>query len=279
MISAISKIIILILLLVFTSGAQTSLQNQYKIASQLYESENYFDAVTEFKRLVFFDSNNDYSFQANYFIGESYKAGGRFSDAIRHFILAELSAESADQIYTAKIGNIKTNILRRTTDQSIRLIDEMLNDTRFFDKKNELIYWKGWSYIFSNNWKEASEEFYKLNSDHELYRLTSSIEDSLYSESLAKILSYVIPGAGQFYTGEYISGLLSLGWNVILGYLSINAFIEERVFDGLVITNFLWLRFYNGNIQNAEKFANEKNIKVVNRALDFLLYNYKGEKP
>lgn len=279
MISAISKIIILILLLVFTSGAQTSLQNQFKIASQLYESENYFDAVTEFKRLLFFDSNNEYSFPANYYIGESYKAGGRFSDAVRHFILAELSAESIDEIYNAKIGNIKTNILRRTTDRSIRLIDEMLNDARFFDKKNELIYWKGWSYIFSGKWKEASEEFYRINPDHELYRLTLSIEDTLYSESLAKILSYAIPGAGQFYTGEYVSGLLSLGWNVLWGYLSINAFIEERVFDGLVITNFLWLRFYNGNIHNAEKFAVEKNNEIVNRALDFLQYNYMGEKP
>lgn len=279
MISAMNKIILVTLLLSFNSGAQTIWQNQFNFALQLYESENYFDAITEFKRLLFFDSTKEYAFSANYYIGESYKAGGKFSDAVTHFILAELTAESAEQIYLAKIGNVKTNILRRTTDRSIRLIDEMLNDTRFIDKKNELIYWKGWSYIFSNKWKEASEEFNNINPEHELYLLTSSIEDSLYSEPLAKFLSYIIPGAGQFYTGEYVSGLLSLGWNVLWGYLSINSFIEERVFDGLVITNFLWLRFYNGNIQNAEKFATKKNIEIINRALDFLQYKYTGEKP
>ena len=90
---------------------------------------------------------------------------------------------------------------------------------------------------------------------------------------------HIIPGAGQFYTGHYFSGLLSLGWNALWGYLTVKAFIDERVFDGLIIGNFLWLRFYVGNIQNAEKFANEANIKIANKALSYLQDQYKGEKP
>lgn len=279
MISVISKIFGLVLILNITGRAQLYLETQFDLALQMYESENYFDAVTEFKRLVFFDKDLTYSYTANFFIAESYKAGGKFSDAIRYFTLAELLARSVDEIYSAKIGNIKTNILRRSNDRSIRLIDEMLNDIRFQNNRKELIYWKGWSYIFSDKWKEASQEFYKIQPDHELFTFTSSVDDSLYSESFAKILSYIIPGAGQFYTGEFVSGILSLGWNVLWGYLSINAFIEERVFDGLIVSNFLWLRFYNGNIQSAEKFALEKNKQITNRALDFLQYKYSGQKP
>lgn len=73
--------------------------------------------------------------------------------------------------------------------------------------------------------------------------------------------------------------MLSLGWNVLWGYLTIKAFVDERIFDGFVIGNFLWLRFYVGNIQNAETFANEENVKIANKALYYLQYQYEGEKP
>lgn len=279
MISASKKIIYIFFFLVSTISGQNQLEEQYKYALELFESENYFDAITEFKRLLFFDHNKEYSYTANIIIAESYKAGGWFSDAIRYFTIAELSSKIPEDVYTARIGNVKSNILRRTTDRAIRLIDEMLIDSRFIDKKKDLLYWKGWSLIFANRFEEASTEFFKIDPYHELYYLTKNLDESLYSKSTAKILSYIIPGAGQFYTGEYLSGLLSLGWNVLWGYLTIKSFVDERIFDGLVISNFLWLRFYNGSVQNAEKFANEKNQVLINKALDYLQYQYSGQKP
>jgi len=89
----------------------------------------------------------------------------------------------------------------------------------------------------------------------------------------------IIPGAGQFYTGEYVSGLLSLGWNVLWGYLTIKSFVDDRIFDGIMVGSLLWLRFYNGNTYNAEKFAEEKNLLISNKALLFLQHGYEGEKP
>ena len=100
-----------------------------------------------------------------------------------------------------------------------------------------------------------------------------------YSVNFAKIFSMIIPGAGQFYTGEYLSGFLSLGWNVLWGYLTIKSFIDDRVFDGIMIGSFLWFRFYNGNIYNAKKFAKEKNLIISNKALFYLQNGYEGEKP
>lgn len=279
MTSAIKNILILVLLLFSSAFPQSILDNQFNFAMELYNEEKYFDAVTEFKRLLFFDDGNEYSFSANYFIADSYKAGGKFSEAIRFFTAAEISARTSDDVYKIKIEIIKVNIIRRTTGRALRLIDEMQNDSRFVNKADELYYWKGWSYIFADKWKQASEEFYKIKPDHELFSFSENIYDSLYDETLARVLSYIIPGAGQVYTGEYLSGFLSLSWNVLWGYLSINAFVEERIFDGFVIANFLWLRFYNGNIHNAGKFVEIKNAEITNRALDYLQYEYSGPKP
>ena len=133
--------------------------------------------------------------------------------------------------------------------------------------------------MLSDDWSNASICFEQIDSMHQLKILSDSVVEEKYSVTFAKVISYILPGSGQFYTGNYLSGLMSLGWNILTGYLTINSFIEDRVFDGIVIGNLLWLRFYNGNVQNAEKFAKEKNIEIANEALRYLKNNYEGNKP
>ncbi len=170
------------------------------------------------------------------------------------------------------------NILRRTTQRALALLDSLENDVRFDKNLEEINYWRGWAYIFSDDWRKASLSFSKIQPNHELADFCDSVNNDFYNVDACKILS-IIPGAGQFYTGEYVSGIISIGWNVLWGYLTINAFVEDRVFDGFVIGTLLWWRFYSGNIQNAEKFALEKNLTKTNSALRFLQQSYKGKKP
>ncbi|MCH7771766.1 MAG: hypothetical protein IIA49_12250, partial [Bacteroidetes bacterium] len=193
--------------------------------------------------------------------------------------LAEINAINIDELYNTRIEIIRTNILRRTTRRAINLLDFLETDERFTDRSDEIKYWRGWAYMFADDWEQAAQTFAEIDTTHVLKALAEEVDDDLYSVSFAKTISYIIPGAGQIYTGEYISGLLSLGWNVLWGYLTINAFVSERIFDGIVIANFLWLRFYRGNLQNAENFAQEKNMVISNRALNYLQFEYDGLKP
>ncbi len=262
-----------------TLFAQNSFDEQFNLAKKLYSDENYFDTVTELKRLLFFNSNSEYIYRAYETIGKSYKQVAKFSDAIRYFTLAEINAKSVDEIYNSRIEIIRVNILRRTTGRAFKLLDSLEADIRFNDKIDEINYWRGWAFIFADDWENAAVTFVGIDSTNELTILAKDVNDDLYSVSFAKTISYIIPGAGQIYTGEYISGLLSLGWNVLWGYLTIKAFVDERVFDGIIVANFLWLRFYNGNLQNAEKFAMEKNLIISNKALNYLQFEFKGLKP
>ena len=255
------------------------LKNQFNHAKELYDREEYFDAVTEFKRLIFFDKGNEYSYSANEFIGESYKMGAKFSDAVKYFALAGIYSSDTEQLFNSKIEIIKINILRRTIGRALALLDSLDTGNRFKDKKEEIIYWRGWAYIFDDKWDKAEQEFDKIKSGRRLKEISEKVLDERYSVIKAKILSFIIPGAGQFYTGNYISGILSLGWNLLWGYVTINSFIENRAFDGLAVGELLWLRFYRGNVENAGKFSAEKNIRISNKALKFLQYNYKGQKP
>ena len=256
--------------------SQDSFQQQFDLAKKLYNEENYFDAVTEFKRLLFFDESEKYSYEAYKLIGLSYKQGAKFSDAIHHFSLAEINANTSEEVFESKVELIKINILRRTTIRAFSLLDDLKNDERFSDKLDEINYWTGWAYIFADDWEKAALSFQAISP--ELTTFCDSINDDFYNVTLAKTLS-IIPGAGQFYTGEYVSGLISIGWNILWGYLTINAFNEDRIVDGVMIGALLWWRFYSGNLQNAEKFAVEKNLKKSNKALRYLQNNYNGKKP
>jgi hypothetical protein len=269
----------IILLISCAAFAQNSFDAQFNFAKKLYSDEDYFDTVTELKRLLFFDQSSEYNYEANLLIGKSYKQGAKFSDAIRYLTLAEINAKNIYELYETRIEIIRINILRRTTRRAFKLLDSLHADERFTDRKDEIKYWRGWAYMFADDWEQAAHTFAEIDTNHVLKTLAEEVDDDLYSVSFAKTISYIIPGAGQIYTGEYISGLLSLSWNVLWGYLTIKAFINERIFDGIIIANFLWLRFYRGNLQNAENFAMEKNLVRSNRALNYLQFEYEGLKP
>ena len=258
--------------------AQNSFAEQFDYAKSLYEKENFFDAITEFKRLLFFAKDTTYNYRSNFLIGLSYKSGAKFSDAVQYFKKAELASTTKEELFESQIEIVKINILRRTTLTALAILDSLENDSRFQDKSDEIKYWRGWAYIFANDWEKAATTFQEIKSGNQLTEICDSVANELYNPQTAKLLS-LVPGAGQFYTGEYVSGLISIGWNVLWGYLTINAFIEDRVLDGVLIGSFLWWRFYSGNIQNAEKFAIEKNLDLTNSALRFLQKNYKGSKP
>lgn len=271
---------ILIIFIWFSSflHAQQTLQEQFNYAVSLYNTGNYFDAVTEFKRLNFFDKQKEYAYTSNLVIGKSYKEGGKYSEALKYFTLAEMAAVNDSDLFDAKIQTVKVNILRRSIPGALRLLDLMEGNEAFKDRKQDIIYWRGWAYMFGSRWNDAAEAFAATGNDS-LKALCEKVSTDQYNVTTSKLMSFIIPGAGQFYTGHYFSGLLSLGWNALWGYLTVRAFIDDRIFDGIIIGNFLWLRFYSGNIQNAAKFAESENIEIENRAFRYLQYEYTGVKP
>lgn len=259
--------------------AQDSFEEQFQLAKNLYIKENYYDAITELKRLLFFDKEGKYLFKANDLIGQCYRQGEKFTDAIRYFTLAEINTKSPDLVYKEKIEIVRVNILRRTTKSAFKILNSLESDNRFKNNVYITDYWRGWAYIFSDDWENAAVTFAKIDSAYQLQKLAEKVNNELYSVGFAKAISYIIPGAGQIYTGEYLSGFMSLGWNVLCGYLTIKAFAADRIFDGVIIANFLFLRFYRGNLQNAENFAKEKNLKISNETLRYLQNEYDGLKP
>lgn len=259
--------------------AQEELSNQLDYANNLFKHELYFDSITEYKRLLFFDKLNNYDFDANLKIALAYKEGAKYDYAIKFFKKTELAVRSEDEKYNIKIQIVRLNILRRTTGNALLLLEELEDNSKYENRLDDINYWRGWTHLMADDWEKALVSFSLIDPNHPLKILSDNVLNDKYSVNFAKVISYILPGAGQFYSGNYLSGLMSLGWNVLWGYLTITSFIEDRAFDGILIGSLLWMRFYRGNVQNAEKFAIEENIKVSNKAYQFLKNNYTGLKP
>lgn len=276
-----SRLIVLVVLMFLPSHSFTQqiYENQYDFAKNLMNEKKYFDAITEFKRLIFFNRDSTNLFLYYSLIGDCYKAGAKFDESIYYYTLSEINSKTSGQIYDAQIKIIRSNILRRTTNRALSLLDSLAANKNYLDKIDEINYWRGWAFIFSDDWESASVEFAKVDSAKQLAEFCRLTNENLYSVTLAKTLSYFFPGLGQFYTGNYVSGLLSLGWNVLWGYTAIKAFSADRIFDGIMVSNFLWFRFYRGNFENAEKFAEEVNLLETNKALNWLQNEFNGTKP
>ncbi|MBU2492188.1 MAG: hypothetical protein KJ571_06140 [Bacteroidetes bacterium] len=278
MIKSVINIILILFCCTNFLSAQDELSRQLNFADNLFEEGLYFDAITEYKRLLFFDENKKYDFDINYKIAVCYKKGAKFDESIKYFSLAALSAQNEEDKFEINLQIVRLNILRKTTGRSLQLLNDLETKSNYSQKK-EINYWRGWTYMFDDKWDSAAVYFNMVDYDHELKNIANRVENDKYSVTFAKVISYILPGSGQFYTGNYLSGIMSLGWTAIWGYLTADAFIDERVFDGFAIGDLLFLRFYRGNIQNAEKFAVQENIKISNKALRYLQNNYKGIKP
>jgi tetratricopeptide (TPR) repeat protein len=261
------------------SFAQTNLEKQLNYANELFDSTNYFDAVTEYKRLIFFDKEKEYYWEANFKIGVCYKYGGFYDEAIRYLRIAEMNGNTSDEILESKFQIVRCNLLRRTIPSAFLLLDEIENEYPTEEYKDEINYWRGWAFMLDDDWEKAAVEFSKINSSHELKSLCNTVAESKYSVIFAKVISYLLPGSGYFYTGEYFPGILSLCWNIIGGYFTIDAIANNRIFDAFVIGELGWLRFYRGSVEGAEKSAILKNLNMANSAYRFLKNKYEGIQP
>jgi TM2 domain-containing membrane protein YozV len=261
---------------VFAQISGDALELQKRYADSLFNAENYYQAITEYKRLAFFDYAKKYAYDINYKIALAYKEGGFYDNAKSYFKRAVECAENIEQKEKAQIEAVKNFILARKTDDALNYLDELESAG---EDESEINYWRGWAHLFAGRLNLSARYFYLADKNQTLARQVDTYADSLYSVSNVKLLSYIIPGAGQIYVGEYFSGLMSFAWNALWIYVTANAFADGRIIEGFLVGDLLWLRFYRGNIQNAERFANEKNVKLLNRLLGNLQRNYRGEKP
>ncbi len=260
---------------VFPVNAQ-NLEESLAFADKQFEQKNYRLALKEYKRVLFFNTgkNIDYLYRQ---IASIYFVRHDYLNAAYNYELAYKTARNTekkiDYIFKKASCYMLDNKFRMATFELMNLPDS--SDNAFNARKNfyfAVCYWG------LEDFDKAKEHFLAMipanhpASRDEINTLFAK-KKNLYrpNPKTAKIMSMILPGLGQFYSGDVKNGLNSLaltGGLVVLGiYMT-----EYYSFLDAFLTAAPWfMRYYKGGYQKAEQIARHKRDNRRNRTYKEIL--------
>lgn len=254
-------------------------------AERFFDSGNYEEAITEYKRFIFFNPQSDSIDYAYYKIGLAYRNQERWKesmDALRQSIQTASNDSIRNEREIALAIVLIASGDYSTAEFQLLRVESF---TQFQTLKRKSAFFRGVASLYSFKWEEAREAFQVYFNSYSSTKSshTAIIVDSLLlaaqdlnykSPKLAKLLSTFLPGAGQIYVGDWRKGMNALAINLATSYLLVSNIIEGNYLDVLASYFSIFRRYYYGNRYHAEKIAqdynNHLNKKLARNILELL---------
>jgi len=258
---------VIALLLILPAYALSS-EPLLTMADSLMCSGFYDNAITEYRRYLFFNPYNELTDDTYSKIGYCYAHLEKWDKAVEAMDKSILFAETDSLLNQRKID--RAVILLTLGDNEVAQLN--LKQVAHFSSYENIRKRSGMllflSKIFAHDWEAALNVYRSLIRDQ--FIESDSLESTLIKASkvnykspkIAMLLSTLIPGGGQIYSGRWPSGLNAILLNGALGYLTVNNIIKKRYISGSLIFIFLFQRYYDGNRHHAYSTAIEQNNRI-----------------
>lgn len=240
-------------------------EEQFGFAKNYFMGKEYFRAIGEFERFLYFFSGDPRAPEAMYGIGAAYFEGEKFPEARKAF--ADLTARfpESPQATAARFGSCACLGQEEGAHANISCLQGLAN-ARGPAVLDEVCFRLGWAYAREGSWSEARESFARVGQDARepfqvpliLSRLSEAGTIPQKNPRLAGALA-IVPGLGHLYTGRYQDALISLVLNGALIFATVEAFDQDLPALG-VATGLLGVGFYAGNIYSAVSSAHKANL-------------------
>ncbi len=253
---------LMIFSLQFHSYSQ-NLEQTIEFADKQFAQQNYQLAVKEYQRALFFADGKklDYLYQQ---IAHAFFINKQFGQALYFYELSYKTTKN-DSIKTEIIFNksqcyLLTGDYKHSEFELMNLKDSL--SVYFTDRRK---FYLAVSYFGMEDFKKSENYFLSLLPENEkegrseVYKLFHT-KKNLYrpNPNTAKVLSMILPGSGQMYTGDVnnsLNSLLLTGSFVMLGVVMAQ---EYSILDA-ILTAFPWFtRYYKGGYLSAKKIAQNK---------------------
>jgi len=251
-------------------------ESQFQFAEQYFEKGEYYRAIGEYERFIYFFPASPKVELARYKIGVSYLRGERYEQAIQTFQALIEEYEHTEYAFQSYLGTSKAYVRLGGYDAALTNLNNLITIAPDQQILDEAYYHKGWVYLEMDLWQKARENFEEI-SDHNkdrynIDRLMHEIETRTplkeKNPTTAGVLA-IVPGAGHLYCGRPRDALISFLLNGAMIYAAFEAFDEDLEALGGIIA-FFELGFYSGNIYSAVSSAHKYNRGERNRFLDSL---------
>jgi len=274
-------------------GQETAL-TPLALADRLMELGSYDEAITEYKRFIFFNPRGEHTGYALYRMGLAYRACHNWQGAIDAFRASILTTEDTGIADERRIV-LATTLIASGNYSLARL--ELLKVSEFSKYESlrlKSLYFGGIASLYMFDWdaaREAFSSFYSVEAGfkpaptgrmreraREIDSALLKAGQSYKSIRLARFLSTIFPGLGQIYAGDWRDGLNALALNgLTIGFLA-NAIYRRDYRDAVLISS-ISIRYYIGNIYKAEVDVRKYNESVDHRNAVNVLNLVRADEP
>ncbi|RKU30832.1 hypothetical protein C6497_03920 [Candidatus Poribacteria bacterium] len=260
------------LIIIFSSFNSFADVSPLSLAEHYTNLKNYDAAITEYKRFLFFHPDDDKVPEIYLRIGTLHRNLGLLPEAIDAIRQAVIRTSDKEQKSEHQIDLAVVLIANKDYDLArLELIKVLIRNPSETLYKRALLL-QGVTYVYQFRWEEAQDIFNSYSQDEKLDELLQNAENLPYKSKLsAKILSGILPGSGQFYAGNWKSGLNALALNSALGYITIDSILDQYYVDAIMWTYFIFQRYYQGNLYRAGKAVEEYNDEMNRSIADRIL--------
>ena len=259
---------------------QIDADKQFQFARSSFQNSDYSQAITEFKRFIYFFPEDTRVKEAEYTIAMSWffqermdKAIPAFEKIMDHGALDEFALKS----YIHK--SMSHERLKEYGSAALTLSNlAVIADSQ--EVEDEAHYRMGWIWLDSMELEKSKKYFAKISEpNREKYRLDSLSQQleagpGAKKSPLAAGLLSIIPGMGQLYCGRYHDALVSFFLNAALGWSAWELFENDNNALGSLVS-LLEIGFYSGNISSAVTGAHKYNRRQNRHFIDRLKQNLK----
>lgn len=245
--------------------ALSSEESQFAFAHHLWQHQDYFRAITEFKRYLFLYPSGARAHEAEYLLGEALFQTKSIKEALTHWegALRKNPQTPYKEETQLKIGRILWELGQK--DDALRLWESILQEgtpTLKTTASRTVL----WGLVSQRRYDQARMKLksFPLTEPekmvHEAFFRKS--ENLAYKSPVtAGALAAVLPGAGHLYLNRPQDALIAFSINGLFTWGALSSFQQGN--SGLgVLLSFIELAWYSGNIYSAVNSAHKINKKL-----------------
>lgn len=242
------------------------------LGSHFYKLGNNDAAITEYKRFLFFHPDDSRTAETYRNIGIAYREQGHWGEAVAAMHAAVQHASNPEEKSEYQLETAVIFIAAKDYDLGrLELIKARMRNPSARVHRHTL-FLEAVALIYQFRWAEAGEVLRNYTKDEKLDTLLeNAVNTPQKSARLAKVLSAVLPGAGQVYAGNWRSGLNALTLNGVFGYLTVDAVLDRHYVDAALWGGAVFSRYYRGNIFRADEAVKHFNTQQSRRASELVL--------
>ena len=261
-------------LLVFLANGSIDGQADLSFADALLREGDYFRAVSEYKRFIFFNPEAIEVDTAQIGMGTSLLFAGQYGLLAQWFeALPETSGIMPAAALLTSRGAIESG-----TPASALAILRSCEQAMEFNHLSEYSYLSGIALVGLGDYRTAAESFSSVDESSPFYSRASSYAsllneapiENMKNPTLAGVLG-IVPGLGYAYSGHYGTAAASLIVNGALAWGTISAFQNDNNEAGWAL-GVLGVGFYFGNITGSSQSAIRYNDFVTTHYVEEFRY-------